>query len=114
MVSRCLQNAARKTTTINAMSSLKCDKIRQTLEAGATLFDVSTTDEFKAGCLPDAINIPLDILPVLAHEHMEKDTPVLIYCHSGGRAVIAEKILASLGFTDVTNIGSIHDLQHCH
>lgn len=96
------------------MSNYDCDDIRQTLETGATLLDVRTTDEFKVGCLPNAKNIPLAILPVLAHEHMEKHEPVFIYCRSGGRAVIAEKILASLGFTDVTNIGSIHNFQHCH
>ncbi len=96
------------------MSNYDCDDIRRTLETGATLIDVRTTDEFKVGCLPNAKNIPLAILPVLAHEHMEKHEPVLIYCRSGGRAVIAEKILASLGFTDVTNIGSIQNFQHCH
>ena len=96
------------------MSNYDCDDIRQTLETGATLLDVRTTDEFKVGCLPNAKNIPLAILPVLAHEHMVKHEPVLIYCRSGGRAVIAEKILASLGFTDVTSIGSIHNFQHCH
>ena len=96
------------------MSNYSCDDIRQTLDAGATLLDVRTTDEFKVGRLPNAKNIPLAILPILAHEHMERDEPVLIYCRSGGRAVIAEKILASLGFTDVTSIGSIYNFQHCH
>jgi len=96
------------------MNNLNCDDIRQTLDAGATLLDVRTIDEFKASSLPNAKNIPLAILPLLAHEHMEKHEPVLIYCRSGGRAVIAEKILANLGFTDVTNIGSIQSFQHCH
>ena len=96
------------------MNNLNCDDIRQTLDAGATLLDVRTTDEFQASSLPDAKNIPLAILPLLAHEHMDRHEPVLIYCRSGGRAVIAEKILASLGFTDVTNIGSIQSFQYCH
>jgi phage shock protein E len=96
------------------VNNFSCEDIRQTLDAGATLLDVRTIDEFKAGRLPDAKNIPLTILPVLAHEHLDKDEPVLIYCRSGGRAVIAEKILASLGFSDVTNIGSIYNFQHCH
>lgn len=96
------------------MNNLNCDDIRQTLDAGATLLDVRTTDEFKARSLPEAKNIPLAALPLLAHEHMEKHEPILIYCRSGGRAIIAEKILASLGFTDVTNIGSIQSFQHCH
>jgi phage shock protein E len=96
------------------VNNFSCDDIRQTLEDGATLLDVRTIDEFKVGCLPNAKNIPLAILPVLAHERMDKDEPVLIYCRSGGRAVIAEKILDSLGFSDVTSIGSIYNFQHCH
>jgi len=96
------------------VNNFSCDDIRQTLEDGATLLDVRTIDEFKVGCLPNAKNIPLAILPVLAHERLDKDEPVLIYCRSGGRAVIAEKILDSLGFSDVTSIGSIYNFQHCH
>ncbi len=95
------------------MNNFNCDDIRQTLETGVTLLDVRSTDEFNNGCLPNAKNIPLAILPLLAHEHLDKDEPVLIYCRSGGRAIMAEKILAGLGFTEVINIGGIHH-QHCH
>jgi phage shock protein E len=96
------------------MSDLSCDDIRQTLQSGATLLDVRSTDEFNSGALPSAKNIPLAILPLLAHEHLEKDEPVLVYCRAGGRAMMAEKILASLGFTDITNIGGMHNYQHCN
>jgi phage shock protein E len=96
------------------MTNLSCDDIRQTMQSGATLLDVRTSDEFNNGSLPNAKNIPLAILPLLAHEHLDKDEPVLIYCRSGGRAIMAEKILASLGFNNVTNIGGIVHYQHCH
>jgi rhodanese-related sulfurtransferase len=95
------------------MTNLNCDDIRQTMENGATLLDVRNVDEFNRGALPDAKNIPLAILPVLAHEHFDKADKVLIYCLSGARAMMAEKILASLGFSDVTNIGGIQHYQHC-
>ncbi len=96
------------------MTNLSCDDIRQTMQSGATLLDVRTTDEFNNGCLPNAKNIPLAILPVLAHEHLDKNEPVLIYCRSGARAIMAEKILATLGFNKVTNIGGIAHYQNCH
>lgn len=96
------------------MTSLNCDDIRQTLADGATLLDVRNTHEFNSGALPNAKNIPLAILPVVAHEHLDKDNHVLIYCQVGGRAMMAERILASLGFTRVTNIGGIHQYQHCN
>ena len=84
------------------MNNFNCDDIRQILDASASLLEVRTTDEVMASCLPDARNIPLDILPLLVHEHMEKHEPVLINCHAGSRAVIAESILAGTGFTDET------------
>jgi phage shock protein E len=95
------------------MTNLNCDDIRQTLANGAILLDVRSVDEFKRGSLPNAKNIPLAILPVLAHEHLEKDNHVLIYCQAGGRAMMAERILAGLGFTNIINIGGIHHYQHC-
>ncbi len=96
------------------MFDLSCDDIRQTLQSGATLLDVRSTDEFNSGALPNAKNIPLSILPLLAREHLSKDEHVFIYCRAGGRAMMAEKILADLGFNQVTNIGGIHNYQHCH
>ncbi len=96
------------------MNNLTCDDIRQTMQSGATLLDVRSTAEFNKGCLPDAKNIPLAILSALAQEQLPKDKPVLIYCGSGGRAVMAEKILSALGFSNVTNIGGIIHYRHCH
>ncbi|MCK5394479.1 MAG: rhodanese-like domain-containing protein [Gammaproteobacteria bacterium] len=96
------------------MANLTCDDIRLTMQNGATLLDVRTTDEFHYGALPDAKNIPLAILPILADEHLDKNDHVLVYCRAGARAVMAEKILTGLGFTKVTNIGGIHQYQHCH
>lgn len=96
------------------MTILNCDDIRETMQAGATLLDVRSVDEFGKGSLPNAKNIPLATLPVLADEHLEKDEPILVYCHSGGRALMAEKILNSLGFSNVANIGGIVHYQHCH
>ena len=96
------------------MTNLTCDDIRQTMQQGATLLDVRNTDEFRRDALPNAKNIPLSILPILADEHLNREDPVLVYCQAGARAVMAEKILAGLGFNNVTNIGGIAHYQHCH
>ncbi len=96
------------------MKDMACDDIRQTLQSGATLLDVRTAGEFKQGALPQAENIPLAILPLLAHERLDKNLPVLIYCRTGARAIMAEKMLTALGFPRVTNIGGIQQYQHCH
>jgi rhodanese-related sulfurtransferase len=96
------------------MSDLICDDIRQTLQPGATLLDVRTAGEFSSGALPNARNIPLSILPTLAHEHLDKNEHVFIYCRPEGRAIIAEKILAGLGFKRITNIGGMYQYHHRH
>ena len=96
------------------MSNLTHDDIRQTLQSGATLLDVRTAREFNSGALPNARNIPLSILPSLAHKHLDKDEHVFIYCRAGGRAIMAEKILAGLGFKRITNIGGMYQYHHYH
>jgi len=96
------------------MTNLTCDDIRQNMQTGATLLDVRTSDEFQRDALPHAENIPLAILPLLAVERLDKDDQVLVYCQAGARAVMAEKILAGLGFTNVINIGGVQHYQHCH
>lgn len=95
------------------MANLSCDDICRTITNGGVLLDVRSVNEFNSGALPNAKNIPLAILPLLAHERMNKNKPVLVYCQSGGRAMMAEKILASLGFSSVTNIGGLMHHQHC-
>lgn len=96
------------------MTIFSCDDIRQTLDSGATLLDVRNTHEFDTGSLPNAKNIPLAVLPVLAEQHLDKDETLLVYCHSGGRAVMAERILTSMGYSDVINIGGVQHYPDCH
>ncbi|PCI08764.1 MAG: hypothetical protein COB77_01500 [Gammaproteobacteria bacterium] len=96
------------------MTHLTCDEIRQTLQKGATLLDVRNVDEFSRGALPDATNIPLALLSVVAQQQLDKNNPILVYCQAGGRAMMAEKILINMGFNDITNIGGIEHYPNCH
>jgi len=96
------------------MNNYSCDDIREHLSNGARLLDVRTTEEHKNGALPNSIHIPLHILPVLADEHLDLEQQIFIYCRSGGRAFMAEKILKSMGYQNICNIGGIHQYQHCH
>ena len=95
------------------MNSFNCDEIRAHLENGARLLDVRTTGEHSDGALPNAVNIPLHILPILADEHLNTDDCIYIYCKSGGRAFMAEKILKNMGYKNIYNIGSIAQYLHC-
>jgi rhodanese-related sulfurtransferase len=41
---------------------------------------------------------------------LRKERPVILYCGSGGRAALAGKTLADMGFKDVRNVGGFKGL----
>ena len=78
---------------------------RQLVQAGARLVDVRTPDEFAAGHLPGAVNIPLQELAGRLGELEPKDTAVVLYCRSGHRSGNAARTLKSTGFVAVHDLG---------
>jgi phage shock protein E len=78
---------------------------RQLVQAGARLVDVRTPSEFAAGHIPGAINIPLQQLDSRLTELQPKDTPVVLYCRSGGRSGSATRVLKNAGFAAVHYLG---------
>jgi len=80
------------------------------IQAGAAIIDVRSPDEFAGGSYPGAKNIPVNSLPSRWAEVGPKDKPVVVYCASGGRSAVAQKILKTNGFTDVTNAGGLDDM----
>lgn len=79
----------------------------------AMLIDVRDAAEFEAEHAPGAVHVPVlaimyGNLGILAET--DKDTPLELYCHSGGRAEKAKQLLIDLGFTNVTNRGGLSDV----
>ena len=68
--------------------------------AGApVLLDVRTPEEFAAGHLPGAKNIPYDQIPSRIRELKSvQDSEIVVYCRTGRRAGIAIDILSGAGF----------------
>ena len=77
----------------------------QRVAAGAMLVDVRTPDEFAAGHLPGAVNIPVEELPRRFAELGSPEKPLVVYCRSGARSSRAERLLKERGFQDVFNLG---------
>ena len=67
------------------------------------LVDVRTADEYDKGHIDDAINISISDKDqfIAQFEQLDKEDPVYIYCHSGGRSHRATSILADLGFKKI-------------
>ena len=73
--------------------------------------DVRSAEEFNAGHLQDAVNIPHDqILARIQAVSPDKNAPVNLYCRSGRRAETALTELKNAGYTNVTNHGGYEDL----
>lgn len=76
---------------------------------GALLLDVRGADEYAEGHIPGAVNIPLQVLPTKKGLPEDLDTPIFVYCRSGGRSRRASAFLEKLGHENVKNIGGIMD-----
>ncbi|GAA0452807.1 hypothetical protein Aca07nite_67730 [Actinoplanes capillaceus] len=59
------------------------------------LLDVRSPNEYAAGHLPGAVNVPLDELPAIAARYAGQD--VVTVCHSGARSLSAARLLAAAG-----------------
>ncbi len=69
----------------------------------AVLLDVRTREEFEAGHLPGAKNLPLDTLL----QHLPQEDSVLFsYCHSGARSAQACAMLTKQGYQAI-NLGGL-------
>ena len=80
-------------------------------KAKGVWIDVRSAEEFNAGHLQDAVNIPHDqILARIQAVSPDKNAPVNLYCRSGRRAEIALNELKNAGYTNVTNHGAYEDL----
>ncbi len=92
------------------------------------LLDVRTAEEFGAGHLTGARNLPLQTIQQKLGQQMGQqmaevptDKPVILYCRSGNRSSMAAQLLQAAGYTNLYNAGSLHDLakqglpiQHVH
>ena len=73
----------------------------------AMLLDVRGADEYAEGHIPGSVNIPLQLLPAKKGLPEDPDTPLFVYCRSGGRSRRAVAFLEKIGYENVKNIGGI-------
>jgi len=76
----------------------------------STIIDVRTPAEYAEGHLDGAMNIDVqaaDFDDRIAE--LPTDAEYIVYCRTGSRAAAAVAQMTTLGFTDVTNAGSLAD-----
>ncbi|MFM8421816.1 MAG: rhodanese-like domain-containing protein [Verrucomicrobiota bacterium] len=93
---------------ITRLDAVSPQQAKALLRAGAVVIDVRTAHEFSSRALPEVINIPLsEVRQRIAEVVPDLRTPVLLHCQSGGRSGIACKMLRSMGYQRVGNLGSL-------
>ena len=106
VVTQKIQAAQKQVRTIGM------EEYRKMVESpGETLIvDVREPNEFAAGHVPGAINIPRGVLEFKIWSHvgfpanLELDKPLILQCQSGNRASLSAQSLAELGFTNTTAV----------
>lgn len=77
----------------------RLDKVR--------IIDVREPEEFQAGHLPGAINIPRGLLEFRIDGHpvlCDRDCCIVMQCQGGGRSALATAVMQELGYKDVVNL----------
>lgn len=78
---------------------------RITAQAPPVVLDVRTPQEYEAGHVPGAINIPHVMLADRLAEVLNfRDQEVVLYCERGVRSAIAEAVLREAGFTSLRHL----------
>ena len=78
------------------------DECRRTPDA--VLLDVREADEFRAGHIAGAVNIPLSSIQTI---RILKDKPLYVYCLRGTRSRQAVGALKRMGYENARSIGGI-------
>lgn len=90
----------------------------------AVIIDVRTPEEYAAGHITGAVNIPYEQIAsgITQVKGLKKDSPILVYCRSGRRSGIAKATLEQQGYKQVLDGGAMDALskslqpctpQHC-
>jgi rhodanese-related sulfurtransferase len=89
-----------------AATPLSQDAFLARAKAGADapfVLDVRSADEYVAGHVPGAVNIPHDQVAARLAE-VPKDKDVVLYCRSGRRTDMAVQVLAANGYTRLQHL----------
>ena len=74
------------------------------------ILDVRRPDEFAAGHIPNAINVPNESIGTSEIAELpDKNQLIMVYCRSGRRSKEAAEKLVKLGYTNIVEFGGILD-----
>ena len=78
----------------------------------AILIDVRSVEEFNAGHIAGAVNIPHTVIAEkISSVTNDKSTPLYLYCRSGRRVGIAMESLKNSGYKTMYNLGGMEEAE---
>ena len=109
MLTGCAGASNNQTNTYRQISMDEAMKMMAE-ERGYIILDVRRPDEFAAGHIPNAINVPNETIGTAEIPELpDKDQCIMVYCRSGRRSKEASEKLVKLGFTNIVEFGGILD-----
>ncbi|SOB98505.1 rhodanese-related sulfurtransferase [Rhodobacter sp. JA431] len=96
------------------------DAVQMVAKGEAVLLDVRDGMELRAtGKAKGALHVPMMSLSMKCDpsspeclKELSLDKPVVLYCASGARSQGAGRMLVSMGYTKVFNLGGLNDWHH--
>ncbi len=67
------------------------------------LLDVRNPGELAEGMIPGAVNVPMALLRERMND-LDRTRPLVVYCASGYRSMIAASVLSAAGFVDISDV----------
>ena len=92
------------------VSRMDLAQIQSDLAKGGLLIDVRSPEEYAEGHVKDALLIPHTQF-FSADIPAEKDAFIYLYCKMWPRAEFAASVLKERGYTKVTNLGGLDDME---
>lgn len=87
------------------------DEVQQAL-GRSVIIDVREPEEIALGHLPDALCVPRGVIEFKIGslpETQNLETPIVLYCRSGGRSALAALQLKKLGYVNVVSMAGGFD-----
>lgn len=91
----------------SGIQSIAPAELAERIEKGTSpiILDVRTRDEYAAGHIPGAVNIPHDELAErLGELPAAKSNEIVVHCQRGGRAGSAEETLSAAGYQNLRDL----------
>ena len=109
MFTGCAGTSNNQTNTYRQISMDEAVKMMSE-ETGYIILDVRRPDEFAAGHIQNAINVPNETIGTAEIPELhDKNQLIMVYCRSGRRSKEASEKLVKLGYTNIVEFGGILD-----